>query len=129
MSPRNPQRESDHEPTWTRNGAKGLDLARSQQFDFVFVHHHDDYYVRRPVAVAMIFAYRLTSGDMDWIGLATLIGAALFNGLASAGLALLLQALPAARSDQTTVPRSLPRERVTPSRLRKKSVSWGPGSP
>jgi len=45
------------------------------------------------VAVAMIFAYRLTSGDMDWIGLATLIGAALFNGLASAGLALLLQAL------------------------------------
>jgi hypothetical protein len=45
------------------------------------------------VAVAMIFAYRLTSGEMDWIGLATLIGAAVFNGLASAGLALLLQAL------------------------------------
>lgn len=45
------------------------------------------------VAVAMIIAYRLTSGEMDWIGLATLVGAALFNGLASAGLALLLQAL------------------------------------
>jgi putative nucleotidyltransferase with HDIG domain len=45
------------------------------------------------VAVAMIFAYRLTSGEMDWIGLATLVGAAVFNGLASAGLALLLQAL------------------------------------
>ena len=45
------------------------------------------------VAVAMIFGYRLTSGDMDWIGLATLVGAATFNGLASAGLALLLQFL------------------------------------
>ena len=45
------------------------------------------------VAVAMILGYRLTSGDMDWIGLATLVGAALFNGLASAGLALLLQFL------------------------------------
>ncbi|HEY5981872.1 MAG TPA: HDIG domain-containing metalloprotein [Anaerolineales bacterium] len=45
------------------------------------------------VAVAMIFAYRLTSSEMDWIGLATLVGAAVFNGLASAGLALLLQAL------------------------------------
>ncbi len=45
------------------------------------------------VAVAMIFGYRLISGDMDWIGLATLIGAATFNGLASAGLALLLQFL------------------------------------
>ena len=45
------------------------------------------------VAVAMIFGYRLASGDMDWIGLATLVGAATFNGLASAGLALLLQYL------------------------------------
>ncbi len=45
------------------------------------------------VAVAMIFGYRLISGDMDWIGLATLVGAATFNGLASAGLALLLQFL------------------------------------
>lgn len=47
------------------------------------------------VAVAMILGYRLTSGDMDWIGLATLVGAAVFNGLASAGLALLLQLLVA----------------------------------
>ena len=45
------------------------------------------------VAVAMIVGYRITSGDMDWIGLATLVGAATFNGLASAGLALLLQFL------------------------------------
>lgn len=45
------------------------------------------------VAIAMIIAYRLAAGDMDWIGLATLVGAAVFNGLASAGLALLLQAL------------------------------------
>jgi hypothetical protein len=43
--------------------------------------------------VAMIFAYRLSSGPIDPIGLATLVGAALFNGLASAGLALLLQYL------------------------------------
>jgi putative nucleotidyltransferase with HDIG domain len=45
------------------------------------------------VAVAMIVAYRLTFTAVDWIGLATLVGAAVFNGLASAGLALLLQAL------------------------------------
>jgi len=45
------------------------------------------------VAVAMIFAYTLTSSDMDLLGLATLVGAAVFNGLASAGLALLLQAV------------------------------------
>jgi putative nucleotidyltransferase with HDIG domain len=43
--------------------------------------------------VAMIFAYRLSTGPIDWIGLATLVGAATFNGLASAGLALLLQSL------------------------------------
>jgi hypothetical protein len=43
--------------------------------------------------VAMIVAYRLSVGAIDWIGLATLVGAALFNGLASAGLALLLQYL------------------------------------
>jgi cyclic-di-AMP phosphodiesterase PgpH len=45
------------------------------------------------VAVAMILGYWITSGDIDWIGLATLVGAATFNGLASAGLALLLQFL------------------------------------
>ncbi len=43
--------------------------------------------------VAMIFAFRLSSTSMDWIGLATLVAAALFSGLASAGLALLLQYL------------------------------------
>jgi putative nucleotidyltransferase with HDIG domain len=45
------------------------------------------------VAVAMIAAFRVTSGDIDWIGLATLVGAAVFSGLASGGLALLLQSL------------------------------------
>lgn len=40
---------------------------------------------------AMILAYRLPFGPWDWIGLATLIGAAVFNGLASASVALLLQ--------------------------------------
>ncbi len=43
--------------------------------------------------IAMIVAYRLSASSIDWIGLATLIGAALFNGLASASLALLLQYL------------------------------------
>ncbi len=42
---------------------------------------------------AMIVAFRLSAGSIDWIGLATLAGAALFNGLASASLALLLQYL------------------------------------
>jgi hypothetical protein len=45
------------------------------------------------VGAAMILAYRLSTGPIDWIGLATLVGAAAFNGLASAGLALLLQYL------------------------------------
>lgn len=43
--------------------------------------------------VAILVAYRLTSGPIDWIGMATLVGAAVFDGLASAGLALLLQYL------------------------------------
>ncbi len=43
--------------------------------------------------VAMIVAFRLAVGPIDWIGLATLVGAAGFNGLASASLALLLQYL------------------------------------
>lgn len=41
--------------------------------------------------VAMILAYRLPSASLDWIGIATLVISALFNGLASASLALLLQ--------------------------------------
>ncbi len=43
--------------------------------------------------IAMIVAFWLSSGPWDVIGLATLVGAALFNGLASASLALLLQYL------------------------------------
>ncbi|MCL4561133.1 MAG: HDIG domain-containing protein [Chloroflexi bacterium] len=42
---------------------------------------------------AVILAYRLPDSATDWIGLVTLIGAAFFNGLASASLALLLQYL------------------------------------
>ena len=40
---------------------------------------------------AMIAAYRLPSADTDWIGALTLMGAAVFMGIASAGLALPLQ--------------------------------------
>jgi cyclic-di-AMP phosphodiesterase PgpH len=42
---------------------------------------------------AMIAAYRLPFTDTDWIGVATLTGAAAFMGIASAGLALPLQFL------------------------------------
>jgi putative nucleotidyltransferase with HDIG domain len=42
---------------------------------------------------AMIAAYRLPSTDTDWIGTATLMGAAVFMGIASTGLALPLQFL------------------------------------
>ena len=45
------------------------------------------------VGVAMIVAFRLTYEPIDWIGRAQLVGAALFNGLGSASLALLLQYL------------------------------------
>lgn len=38
-----------------------------------------------------VFAYRLNQPGMDWIGLVTLWGAALFSGLASASLSILLQ--------------------------------------
>lgn len=43
--------------------------------------------------IAAILAYRLPSASIDWIGLATLAGASLLNGIASASLALLLQYL------------------------------------
>jgi putative nucleotidyltransferase with HDIG domain len=43
--------------------------------------------------IAMIVAFRLSYGPIDIVGLATLVGAAFFNGLASASLALLLQYL------------------------------------
>ena len=42
---------------------------------------------------AMIAAYRLPFTETDWIGVATLMGAAVFMGIASAGLALPLQFL------------------------------------
>ena len=42
---------------------------------------------------AMIAAYRLPSMDTDWIGVVTLMGAALIMGIASAGLTLPLQFL------------------------------------
>jgi len=40
---------------------------------------------------AIIIAFRLPFNDLDWVGLATLMGAAMGNGLASAGITLLLQ--------------------------------------
>lgn len=42
---------------------------------------------------AVILAYRLSDAITDWVGLATLLGAAFINGLASAGLSLLMQFL------------------------------------
>ncbi|MFZ5908698.1 MAG: HD family phosphohydrolase [Chloroflexota bacterium] len=51
---------------------------------------------------AMILAFRLPFNVMDWVGVATLLGAALFNGLASASLALLLQYLLAQTLGLTT---------------------------
>ncbi len=41
--------------------------------------------------MAVILAYRLPDSSLDWIGLMSLLAAALINGLASASLALLLQ--------------------------------------
>lgn len=41
--------------------------------------------------VITILAYRLTQGDTDWVGILTLMGAALFNGAVSAGLTVVLQ--------------------------------------
>jgi membrane-associated HD superfamily phosphohydrolase len=38
-----------------------------------------------------VLAYRLNQPGTDWVGLATLIGASLFNGLASASFSILLQ--------------------------------------
>ncbi|MBT3337611.1 MAG: HDIG domain-containing protein [Anaerolineae bacterium] len=43
------------------------------------------------VGVAMLLAYWLPFTQTDWIGIATLCGAAAFNGIASASLTLLLQ--------------------------------------
>jgi hypothetical protein len=41
--------------------------------------------------IAMILAFRLPFTEMDWIGIATLLGAALVNGFASASITVVLQ--------------------------------------
>lgn len=41
--------------------------------------------------MAVILAYRIPFIEMDWIGIATLLGASVFNGIASASITLLLQ--------------------------------------
>ena len=41
----------------------------------------------------IILAYRLTDQGSDWIGIATLVGAAFFNGIASASITLVFQFL------------------------------------
>jgi len=41
--------------------------------------------------IAVILAYLLPTGTMDWVGIATLIAAALVNGIASTSIAFLLQ--------------------------------------
>ena len=41
--------------------------------------------------MAVIIAYRIPAGDLDWVGYLTLAGAALLNGIASASVALMLQ--------------------------------------
>jgi len=41
--------------------------------------------------IALIFCFRLPDAVTDWIGIATLSGASLINGIGSAGLTLLLQ--------------------------------------
>lgn len=43
--------------------------------------------------MAVITAYRLPAGTLDWVGYLTLAGASLLNGVASASVALLLQYL------------------------------------
>ena len=52
--------------------------------------------------VAVVVAYRLPFTDIDWIGMATLIGAALLNGIASTGIAVLGQYLLAQFLGMTT---------------------------
>lgn len=51
---------------------------------------------------AVVLAYRLPAAITDWVGLATLSGSAFINGIASAGLALLLQFLVAQLLGLTT---------------------------
>jgi len=51
---------------------------------------------------AIILAFRLPDAITDWIGIASLCGAALFNGLASASLTFLLQYVFSATTGATT---------------------------
>jgi putative nucleotidyltransferase with HDIG domain len=51
---------------------------------------------------AIVAAYRLPFNDLDLIGLATLVGAAMVNGLASAGITLLMQHILAQQLGLTT---------------------------
>lgn len=50
----------------------------------------------------VILAYRLPEPGSDWIGLTTLVGAAVLNGLASASISVLLQFLLAQAMGRTT---------------------------
>ena len=43
--------------------------------------------------ICIIFAYRLPDNTTDWIGIATLSGASVFNGIAAASITLILQYL------------------------------------
>jgi len=45
--------------------------------------------------IAIVLSYRIPNVITDWIGIATLISAAFFNGLASGSLTILLQFIPA----------------------------------
>ena len=51
---------------------------------------------------AVILGYRLTDTQTDWFGLATLVGTAMFNGIASASMTLLFQFLFAQMLGLTT---------------------------
>jgi putative nucleotidyltransferase with HDIG domain len=62
-------------------------------------------YAAIAIAVAGAFvvaAYRLPFTDLDWVGLATLVGAAVFTGIASSSIALPLQYLLAQFLGMTT---------------------------
>ncbi|MBN2256667.1 MAG: HDIG domain-containing protein [Anaerolineaceae bacterium] len=53
-------------------------------------------------SVLIILAYELPDPTSDWIGIATLVGAAFFNGIASASITLLLQYILAQSLGLTT---------------------------
>ena len=62
-------------------------------------------YAAIAIAVAgasMVAAYRLPTSDLDWVGLATLMGAAIFTGITSTSIALPMQYLLAQFLGMTT---------------------------